>query len=139
MIVAALNGSDADSDVTTTACHISMGSSSKITLIFVIEIPRKYPIDIELSQMTSKAEETLTQMDKLCRKMKVKPRTVIVQARSMGTAIVAHSREQTADVIIMGVGKIASGSTPAISDDVAYVLENATCKVVTCKSPVTLF
>ena len=136
MIVAALNGSDTDGDVTKTACHISMGSKSRMTLVYVIEIPRKYPLDIELAQMTSKAEETLDQMDKLCRKMKVKPNTVIVQARSMGTAIVAHSREQTADIIVMGTDKMVTNNTHAISDDVAYVLENANCKVITCKSPV---
>ena len=136
MIVAALNGSDTDGDVTTTACHISMGSKSRMTLVYVIEIPRKYPLDVELAQMTSKAEETLDQMDKLCRKMKVKPNTVIVQARSMGTAIVAHSTEQTAEMIIMGAGKMASDNTYVISDDVAYVLKNANCKVMTCKFPV---
>ena len=135
MIVAALNGSDTDSDVTTTACHISKGSKSRMTLVYVIEIPRKYPLDIELAQMTSKAEETLDQMDKLCRKMKVKPNTVIVQARSMGTAIVAHSTEQTAEMIIMGAGKMARDNTHVISDDVAYVLKNANCKVVACKFP----
>ena len=136
MILVALNGSDTDGDVVTTACHISIGSNARMTLIFVIEIPRKYPIDIELSKMTAKAEETLDQMDKLCRKMKVKPNTVIVQARSMGTAIVAHSREQTADIIVMGIDKMVTNNTHAISDDVAYVLENANCKVITCKSPV---
>ena len=136
MILAALNGSDTDGDVAATACHISMGSKSRITLMFVIEIPREYPIDIELAQMTSKAEETLDKMDKLCRKMKVKPNTVIVQARSTGTAIVAHSREQTAETIILGIDKMATNNIHTISDDVAYVLENANCKVVACKSPV---
>ena len=136
MIVAALNGSDTDGDVTTTACYISRGSNLRMTLVYVIEIPRKYPLDIELAQMTSKAEETLDQMDKLCRKMKVKPNTVIVQARSIGTAIVAHSTEQTAEMIIMGVGKMGSNNTRVISDDVAYVLKNANCKVMACKFPV---
>ena len=136
MILVALNGSDTDGDVVTTACHISIGSKARMTLIFVIEIPRKYPIDIELAKMTAEAEDTLDQMEKLCRKMKVKPNTVIVQARSMGTAIVAHSREQTADIIVMGIDKMVTNSTHAISDDVAYVLENANCKIITCKSPV---
>ena len=136
MIVAALNGSDTDSDVTTTACHISKGSKSRMTLVYVIEIPRRYPLDVELAQMTSKAEKTLDQMDQLCRKMKVKPNTVIVQARSIGTAIVAHSTEQTAEMIIMGVGKMGSNNTHVISDDVAYVLKNANCKVMACKFPV---
>ena len=135
MILAALNGSDTDGDVVTTACHISIGSKARMTLIFVIEIPRKYPIDIELSKMTAKAEETLDQMDKLCRKMKVKPNTVIVQARSMGTAIVAHSREQTADIIVMGIDKMVTKNTNVISDDAVYVLENANCKVIISKSP----
>ena len=135
MIVAALNGSDTDGDVTTTACHISMGSKSRMTLVYVIEIPRKYPLDVELAQMTSKAEETLDKMDKLCRKMKVKPNTVIVQARSIGTAIVAHSTEQTAEMIVMGVGKMANDKGKVISDVVAYVLKNANCKVVACKFP----
>ena len=136
MIVAALNGSDTDGDVTTTACHISIGSKSKMTLVYVIEIPRKYPLDVELAQMTSEAEETLDQMDQLCRKMKVKPNTVIVQARSMGTAIVAQTTEQTVKMIIMGAGKIGSNNTHVISDDVAYVLKNANCKVIACKLPV---
>ena len=136
MILAALNGSDTDGDVAATACHISMGSKTRMTLIFVIEIPRKYPIDIELAQMTSKAEETLEKMDKLCRKMKVKPNTAIVQARSMGTAIVAQSREQAAEIIIMGIDQIATNNINAISDDAAYVFDNANCKVVACRSPV---
>ena len=136
MIVAALNGSDTDSGVTTTACHISKGSKLRVTLVYVIEIPRRYPLDVELAQMTSKAEKTLDQMDQLCRKMKVKPNTVIVQARSIGTAIVAHSTEQTAEMIIMGVGKMGSNNTRVISDDVAYVLKNANCKVMACKFPV---
>ena len=136
MILVALNGSDTDGDVVTTACHISIGSKARMTLVYVIEIPRKYPLDVELAQMTSKAEETLDKMDKLCRKMKVKPNTVIVQARSMGTAIVAHSTEQTAEMIIMGDGKMARDNTHVISDDVAYVLKNANCKVMACKFPV---
>ena len=135
MILVALNGSDTDGDVVTTACHISMGSKTRMTLIFVIEIPRKYPIDIELAKMTAEAEDTLDQMEKLCRKMKVKPNPVIVQARSIGTAIVAHSREQTADIIVMGIDKMVTNNTHAISDDVAYVLENAICKVITSRSP----
>ena len=136
MILAALNGSDTDGDVVNTACHISIGSKTRMALVFVIEIPRKYPIDIELAKMTSKAEETLDQMEKLCRKMKVKPNTVIVQARSMGTAIVAHSREQAVDIIVMGIDKIVTNNSHVMSNDVSYVLENANCKVITCKSPV---
>ena len=136
MILAALNGSDTDGDVVNTACQISIGSKTRMALVFVIEIPRKYPIDIELAKMTSKAEETLDQMEKLCRKMKVKPNTVIVQARSMGTAIVAHSREQAVDIIVMGIDKIVTNNSHVMSNDVSYVLENANCKVITCKSPV---
>jgi nucleotide-binding universal stress UspA family protein len=134
MILAALDGTDTDDDVTETACHIAIASKSKMTLIFIIEIPREYPVDVELHQLTIRGEETLQKMEKLSRKLKVKATGLIFQARSKGTGVVAYSREQNANVLVLGIPNKSPYASFSINRDVNYVLTNADCRVVTCRS-----
>ena len=81
MMIAILNGTHSDIEVTKVASRLSKETKEKLSLVYVIRVPRNVEVDREISSLTERAEETLERMEKLSRNMKTRPVSQIIQSR----------------------------------------------------------
>ena len=136
MIFAVLDGTSTDLDVTRTASQIGRHSKLRVVLLYVIEIGRDRPVDQEIAEKTVEGEEILSNMEKLANNFKGKTAGQLLQARSRRSAVVAHSKDEGADMIVVA----SPGSTRfgefSLGESLEYILSNATCKVMTCRSSI---
>ncbi|MDP6772294.1 MAG: universal stress protein, partial [Anaerolineales bacterium] len=80
MILAIITGSTADEYVATTASRLAKQMKCEVNLLYVIEVDRKYPIDMEVPAETEKGEKALSKIEKIVGNFKVKSKGEILQA-----------------------------------------------------------
>ena len=136
MIFAVLDGTSADVEVTRTASQIGKHSKLKIVFLYVIEIGRDRPIDQENFEKTVEGEEVLSNMEKLAKNFKVKTAGELLQARSRGSAVVAHCNDEEAEMIVIAAPISTRYGEYSIGESLEYILSNATCRVVMCRSSI---
>jgi nucleotide-binding universal stress UspA family protein len=106
-----------------------------IEVIYVIEVPRALPLDADLPDEVAKGETALTHAESLTHGLNVAVETEILQARTVGAAIVDEAVERGAGTIIMAaqyrrrLGEFNMGLT------LPYVLKNAPCRVLITRAP----
>ena len=132
MILAIITGSTADQYVATTASRLAKQMKTELSLLYVIEVPRNYPIDMEVPIETEKGEKALSDIEEIVNRFKIKSKGEILQARFSGSAILSQSENIGADTIILGDSKKISDN---LYDNVwEYVTEYSKCDVVMCSN-----
>lgn len=132
MILAIITGSTVDQYVATTASRLAKQMKTELSLLYVIEVPRNYPIDMEVPIETEKGEKALSNIEEIVNRFKIKSKGEILQARFSGSAILSQSENIGADTIILGYSKKISDN---LYDNVwEYVTENSKCDVVMCSN-----
>ena len=130
MILAVITGSISDEYVTATASRLAKEMKFPVNLLYVIEVDRNYPIDMEIPQDTEKGEKTLSQMEKVVSKFKVRSKGEILQARFSGSAIISQSENIEAKLIVLEYKEQNSNN---LYDNIyRYVAGNAKCDVIMC-------
>ena len=130
MILAIITGSTADEYVATTASRLAKQMKSELSLLYVIEVDRNHPIDMEVPVETEKGEKALSNIEEIVSRFKIKSKGEILQARFAGSAILSQSENIAADTIILGHNKRISGN---LYDNVCeYVTDNSKCDVLMC-------
>ena len=134
IMIAILTGTYLDTEVTKLASQLSRETKEKLSLVYIIEIPRNLEVDREIPNLTVKAEETLTRMEALSKNMKIRPKSQIIQSRFIGSAVVSHAIEEGSQAIVMALPpKSKHSAFYQLSDSLEYVLEHAPCSVITCR------
>jgi len=106
-----------------------------IEFIYVIEVPRALPLDADLPDEVQKGEQALSRAEALGQGATAIVETEILQARTVGAAIVDEAVERRADLIVMAaqyrrrLGEFNLGLT------LPYVLKNAPCRVLVARAP----
>ena len=133
-MIAILNGTYSDVEVTKVASRLSKETKDKLSLVYVIEIPRNVEVDREIPDLTDKAEDALNRMEALSRNMKIRPKSQIIQSRFIGGAVVSHAIEEGSQTIVIGLPpKSDYHECYELTDSLEYVLEHAPCSVITCR------
>ena len=136
MMIAIINGTHSDMEVTKVASRLSRETKEKLSLVFIIEVPRNMELDREISNLTNRAEDALDRMEKLSRNMKTRPVSQIIQSRFIGSAVVSHAIEERAKTIVIALPlKSDYVESYSLSESLEYVLKNAPCSVITCRPP----
>ena len=134
MMIAILNGTHSDIEVTKVASRLSKETKEKLSLVYVIRVPRNVEVDREISSLTERAEETLERMEKLSRNMKTRPVSQIIQSRFIGSAVVSHAIEERAKTIVIALPpKFDYVESYLLNESLEYVLKLAPCSVITCR------
>ncbi len=130
MILAIITGSTSDEYVAITASRLAKQMKSEVNLLYVIEVERNLPIDMEVPAETEKGEVALSKIEEIMRRFKVKSKGEILQARFSGSAILSQSENIGADTIILAHSKKISDN---LYDNVCeYVTGNTECDVIMC-------
>ena len=133
MILAVITGSNSDEYVAATASRLAKQMKFPVNLLYVIEVDRNYPIDMEVPKDTEKGEKALSQTEKIVSEFKVKLRGEILQARFSGSAIISQSENIQAKLIVLAHKEQNSNN---LYDNICgYVSSNAKCDVIMCVNP----
>lgn len=124
-----------DSPLLTLACSLARQSGGKIFLVYIIEVPRRYPVDAELPEETHQGEKVLQQLENLLQDAHIEVEADILQARDAGPAIVKEAVEQGADLILMELPYRQEHGVFSVGHTTLFVLEHAPCPVLVLRLP----
>jgi hypothetical protein len=88
IVLLPIKGSPHDPKTIEMACDLVKATGGRLVLLYVFEIAREYPLDIEDRLATSFAEDILTTAEHIARKRKCDVDAQLIQAREAGPAIV---------------------------------------------------
>ena len=133
MILGVLGGLKTDDEVTRVSCALAKLNNEKLKMVFVITVDRKLPIDKEVRESTAIAENSLQNMEKLAKELRVKQSGEIIQARFQGSAVVQQIDEIGATTVVIGLPQRKPYDQGKVSESINYLYDNASCVVVTCQ------
>ncbi|MDO8491879.1 MAG: universal stress protein [Dehalococcoidia bacterium] len=134
-VLVSINGDDTDETVVGLACNLWRKKKIEIAIVYIIEVKRSLPLDVELEAETQKGEEILHRAERALKEQDCKTETALLQAREAGPAIVQEAVERGADAVVIGLSHRTRFGQYALSDTVDYVLKNAPCHVIVYRSP----
>jgi nucleotide-binding universal stress UspA family protein len=136
-ILVAVNGRDADLEAVKLACDLAGKSKAKVYVVYVIEVKRSLPLDAVIDYEIANAEKALTRAEDIAADKDCEVETDLIQAREVGPAIVDEAMERKIDLILMGVTYKKRFGTFSLGRVIPYVLEEASCRVLLCREPIS--
>jgi nucleotide-binding universal stress UspA family protein len=128
-ILVPVNGDPTDDEAVALACEIARRVKAEVYAIYVIEVKRTLPLDVDLPPEAAKGDAILARAEKVSDTYAVNMRGEILQARDVGTAIVDEAVERRVDLIVMGIGYKRKFGEFDLGQTAHYVLRNAPCRV----------
>lgn len=109
----------------------------RLHLLHVIEVGRSMPLNVELDQESRRAQQIIEKAEAAAAEFGCQGvRSVVVQAREAGPAIVEEARSQKADVIVLGLPPFEGEDRPfALGPTAEYLLRHAPCEVWLIRRP----
>lgn len=134
-ILVPVKGYPTDAEAVGLACTLAKRDRGQVFAIYVIEVKRSLPIDIEIDEELQRGEHVLQLAEEAAARNDFSISTELMQAREVGPAIVDEAIERDADLIIMGTsykrrfGEFDPGRT------MPYVMKHAPCAVWVLREP----
>ncbi|MCH8939784.1 MAG: universal stress protein [Chloroflexi bacterium] len=125
-----IKGQRVDQDTLRFASNLVRHEHGSICLLYVIEVPRQYPIDAELPSEVAKCEEVLKSAQEFMKSQKVKVETEMLQARDAGPAIVQEAQERGVDAMLLGLNYKRRHDSLTLGGVTPYIIEHALCPVL---------
>jgi nucleotide-binding universal stress UspA family protein len=137
-LVVPVAGSDIDSRVLDILPDLFGKEGGDVTFLYVVEVPQAMPLDAELPAEIDEGERALRRAESIARQSLPGRSTHIVtellQARSIGAAIVDEAIERDADAIVMTASIHRKHGRDSLGETTNYVLLNAPCEVVVIRT-----
>jgi nucleotide-binding universal stress UspA family protein len=128
-ILVPVNGNPTDEEAVALACEVARRCRAEVYAIFVIEVRRTLPLDVDLPAEAAKGDTVLAQAERVADGWSVRVQTELLQARDVGTAIVDEAAERQVDLIVMGLTYKRRFGEFDLGRTAQYVLKNAPCRV----------
>jgi nucleotide-binding universal stress UspA family protein len=128
-ILVPVNGNRTDDEAVALACEVGKRGKAAIYAIYVIEVKRTLPLDVDLPPEAAKGDTVLAQAERVAEEFGIDLETEILQARDVGTAIVDEALERDVDLIVMGIDYKRKFGEFDLGHTAPYVLKNAPCRV----------
>jgi nucleotide-binding universal stress UspA family protein len=133
-LVVPVGGIPADERALALVPRIVSSRAVSVTLLYVVEVAQSMPLDAELPAEVARGDAALVQAETIARKALgnkgVSIQTELLQARSVGAAIVDEAAELNADAIVLSSAVRRKHGRPTLGETVNYVLLNAPCEVI---------
>jgi len=133
-VIVPVSGVPSDRRALDLAAAVCSQGGTELTLVYVLEVPQRYALDVELPDEIEHGaailEAAATYAQRLGRGRWKRINTELLQARVAAAAIVDEAIERAVDAIIMAttsrwhLGVLTQGET------LPYVLTNAPCDVI---------
>jgi nucleotide-binding universal stress UspA family protein len=133
-VLAPINGGRGDARLLEALGSLCSGGASRITLVYVVEVPMSLPLDAEMPLLMDRGERVLAHAEAKLRE-KLQGRDAIVltellQARSAGPAICDSAHDHQANLIVMATQNRHEHGKTSYGVSVDHVLKFATSEVV---------
>ena len=125
-----LKGQRVDHDTLRLASDLVRHEHGSICLLYVIEVPREYPVDAELPAEASKCENVLQSAEEFLKSQKIKVETEMLQARDAGPAVVREAQERDVDAILLGLSYRRRHDSITLGGVTPYIMEHSLCPVL---------
>jgi nucleotide-binding universal stress UspA family protein len=133
-VLVPISGDAADAHALKIVSRLIEPKSAEVTAVYVIEVAQSLPLDAELPDEIDRGERALEQAENVARQLCGSRTdfiaTDLLQARSVGAAIVDEAAERKCDLIVMTSSCKPIHGKPQVSDTVSYVLKHAPCEVM---------
>ncbi len=134
-ILVPVDGRALDEEMVAFACEQSKRSRARLYAVYVIEVKRTLPLEIDLPAEVERGEAILQKAEDTARKWRQDVETEVLQARDAGTAIVEEAERRRIDLLVMGLRYRMKFDQFYIGNTVLHVLKSATCRVWVCREP----
>jgi nucleotide-binding universal stress UspA family protein len=133
-VLVPVSGEPADAHALKIVSRLIEPRQAEVTAVYVIEVAQSLPLDAELPGEIDRGERALESAEnvakQLCGSRADFMATDLLQARSVGAAIVDEAAERKCDLIVMTSTCKPVHGKPQVSETVSYVLKNAPCEVM---------
>ena len=129
-ILVPVTGESSDENVVRLACELLGGQKGQLHILYVIEVERGLPLDVEIIPATAKGEEVLKHMEEVAKTYKCKTEAELVQARQSASAVVQQAVEKDVDTVIVGTPYTERYGSFSLGATIPYVVKNAPCRVI---------
>ena len=136
-ILVAVSGKDADAEAVKLACGLAKKPKAKIYVVYVIEVKRSLPLDAVIESEIVKAEKILALAEEIASDKDYEVETAVIQGRDAGPAIVDEAMEREVDLILIGFTYKKRFGVFNLGRVIPYVLEEAPCRVLLYREPMT--
>jgi len=127
-------GTPADDRVLAIVQHLLPAKGATVTLLYVVAVAQPMPLDAELPDDIARGEQALVRAETMARQAlggkRVQMHSELLQARSVGAAVVDEAIERSADAIIMTSSVRRKHGRPTLGETVNYIMLNAPCEVI---------
>lgn len=127
-------GTAADDRVLSIVPHLIPDRGATLTLLYVVAVAQSMPLDAELPDQISRGEAALLRAETMARRAlggkRVQMQSELLQARSVGAAVVDEAIERSADAIVMTSAVRRRHGRPTLGETVNYIMLNAPCEVI---------
>ncbi len=137
-IVVPVDGSHASLDALALACTLAKRTKGTVYAVYVIEVARMMPLDAAMDEEARRGESILTEAEKYAEELDYQVSGELLQARDAGHAIVDEAAERDAGAIVIGVSYNGTMGDFELDQDAQYVVKNAPCEVILCRSPMEI-
>ena len=125
-----VTGNPLDGEAVALACDLVRPSKGRVWVLYVIEVPRRLPLDAEIESQSAEGERVLQEMEQIGKQHKCKVEGEIVQARALGVAVVDEAVQRSADLIVASTSYEEHFGMPTLGEVVPYLLKYSPCRVV---------
>ncbi len=130
-ILLPVKGGKIDDETLRLASKVVGHGHGSIVALYVIEVPREFPLDYELPEETRRGEEVLRKVEEGLRHHKCKLASAeLIQARDAGPAVIQEAIEREADLILLGMHYKRRHGSFSMGQTVPYIMANAPCQVL---------
>lgn len=133
-VVVPVAGTSADGRVLSLLPRLVEPGRAVLTLLFVVAVPQSMRLDAELPEAVIEGERALGRAEAAVRAAfpakRAEVLTELLQARSVGAAIVDEAIERDADAVVLAASIRHRHGRPTLGETVNYVLLNAPCDVL---------
>ena len=142
-VVVPLSGGIDDERILDLLGHLADRESSRVTLVYVVEVLQSISLDADLPLEVSAGEAILGRAERLAsggrpnRPRFARVSTEILQARAAGAAIVDEAVERHADAIVLAATVRKVHGRMTLGHTVEYVLKHAPCEVILVREPLS--
>lgn len=138
-ILVPVKGIPADDAAIRLACQIAKGTKAQIIAIYVIEVERNLPLEVEDEERMRYADKVLGHAEHIAKSLRSTLETEVLQARAAGAALMDEAAARKVDLIVMGIPyRQVLGGDFQLGTTTQYVLKNATCPVWLCREAAPL-
>lgn len=137
-VILPVSGTTSDDPGLVIASNLIAAGGATLTLLYVVAVAQAMPLDAELPAEIVRGEDALRRAEAMAHRLlgskRVQIQTELLQARSVGAAIVDESIERSADAVVLTAAIRRLHGRPTVGDTVNYVLLNAPCEVIVVRA-----